>query len=389
MEVQKAIRLAADSEVLVTGTPYFVGSDAQGRIFLIRSSRLGLPEAPPLVFDHNGRFLTELGRRGRGPGETLYPSWIDFGPDDSIRVFEASRIHVFGPDLHPARTQLDLREVRSLRYVVRFGDGMIVGLGNEFLKPGEPRPVHELRPGVKSLTMMPEPALKVPNGPVRVLAASRNPHRFWIGQFDLSEGVGYDLLLTDPGGHVFAAFRRRPVWWKSPRIIGLKTFVPTSRVQAVREIRNGLLLVLVAQPRSDWKPGTADPRNLMASSDAYEARMELVDVVQRGVSGWAHVPGYPVGIVDDTTIATYVEDADGSPHVDLWRAYPTDGRSQGTSPPVRGTPPLRQFDESKPADAPPTSAGIARRTPVSCYFASSFLPAFRLSQLRIVLNTRK
>jgi hypothetical protein len=78
--------------------------DGEGRLILLPAHGGG----PPLVFDSGGRPLGGLGRRGRGPGETIYPLWIDNTIDntigDTIRVFESTRTVIFGPNRMHVRT---------------------------------------------------------------------------------------------------------------------------------------------------------------------------------------------------------------------------------------------------------------------------------------------
>jgi len=312
------LRVGSDGEEVINGYPWFISSDMTGRIFLIGPQpRRVIPEGPPIVFDHRGQYLGTLGRRGSGPGETRDPSWVDVETDDSICVFEKGRMVVFGPDLKHVATRADTRAFRALHDVVPLPDGSLVGLGSEFVKPGRPRPIHMLQPGAASVRFMPEPQQPKVEGVARVLARSRNRSldRFWVAQFAAHEGRGYDLVLMDVSPRIHVALRRRPIWWRSAAIYGKPEFTPTSRVMAVREVANGIVGVLFAHAPADWRL-RVNPKKY--SYMAYETRLELMDTAGGVVLASAQVRGFPLRILSDSTFATYVEDEDGAPHIDVW-----------------------------------------------------------------------
>jgi len=319
LSTKRLFRIGSDSEDVINNYPIFISSERKGRIFLIGPRpRHVLPEGPPLVFDQRGQYLGTLGGRGSGPGETWRPSWVDVDTDDSIRVFEQGRMVVFGQDLKHVATRSDTRSVRRLQDVVMLPDRSIVALGSEFLTPGRPRAIHMLRPGEAAVQFMPEPQQPKADGRARVLARFRNrgSDRFWVAQFDAHEGHGYDLLLMDVSPRVHIALRRRPTWWRSAAIYGKPEFTPTSRVMAVREVANGIVGVLFAHPRADWRPSRIEPKR--GSYMAYETRLELMDTARGVVVASAQMRGYPLRILSDSTFATYLEDEDGTPHIDVW-----------------------------------------------------------------------
>lgn len=57
-----------------------------------------------LLFGTNGNFVRAFGVKGSGPGEFTRIAKLVYGPQDSLFVFEARKVHVFDPSLRFART---------------------------------------------------------------------------------------------------------------------------------------------------------------------------------------------------------------------------------------------------------------------------------------------
>jgi len=58
------------------------------------------------VYDHDGAFITNIGRRGEGPGEYSYPGPITAAADGRVFVLDArhARVNVYAPDGEPLDT---------------------------------------------------------------------------------------------------------------------------------------------------------------------------------------------------------------------------------------------------------------------------------------------
>lgn len=149
----------ADSTWVVAPAPSVVlGVEPEGILFesVSGAARLpdgslvvadgGLSSARLLMFAPDGRYVRSLGRSGRGPGEFVWVTSLDVGPNDSLLAFDTSlqRLTVFTPDGRLARTA-PYRIVPGLAgttgklfSVSRLMDGTLVGQGAETFRQGPP-----------------------------------------------------------------------------------------------------------------------------------------------------------------------------------------------------------------------------------------------------------
>lgn len=92
----------ADDDELIKGPVVApVVRDSRGRFFVLDQDR-----GPVKVFTSDGRFSNLLGRRGAGPGESVWSATVAIGMGDSIFVADRSlmRGSVFGPNLTFSRS---------------------------------------------------------------------------------------------------------------------------------------------------------------------------------------------------------------------------------------------------------------------------------------------
>lgn len=78
-----------------------VALDHRGRLFVADDQAVRVA-----VFDHQGRYLQDLGRKGKGPGELERPWLIAVDSQDSVYVWDPplGRLNVFGPNLRYVRS---------------------------------------------------------------------------------------------------------------------------------------------------------------------------------------------------------------------------------------------------------------------------------------------
>jgi hypothetical protein len=187
------------------------------------------------------------------------------------------------------------------------------------VKRGEARPIHIVSAGRAIRRTVREAILPKPPESLRLLTRARkgNTRAFWVAEFDANQGRGYDLLLIDDASRLYSAVRRLPASWNSAEIYGPVHNVPTSRVVDVREVADDVLAVLIAQPRVDWKRIPEEQTN-SGFWNRYESLIELIDVKRRVALGSARMPGFPTRILGDGRVATYLENNDATPHLDVW-----------------------------------------------------------------------
>lgn len=82
----------AGPEEQVFGDVTSVAADAAGRIYV--ADRVG---SLLRVYGPDGRFLRQIGREGRGPGEYESPVDLAFGPEGRLHVRDANRVTVLAP----------------------------------------------------------------------------------------------------------------------------------------------------------------------------------------------------------------------------------------------------------------------------------------------------
>jgi hypothetical protein len=292
--------------------------DRRGRIHVV-TIRQARPYGPPEVFDSLGRHLGPLGRRGEGPGETTVPYWIDAGYDDTIRVFEAGRVVVFDADLRHVRTYAETT-CSGMRHVAAAGR-LLSRSATEVRASGQRADfVHRRSADGTAWSIVPEVVPVAAYGPNRVLrsAYDKRSGTFWIAQFATHNGQGYDLWQMDSSLKPSAVLRRRPPWWHSAPVYDERRLIPSSRVIDVRDLGGGLVAVLIAQPRSDWRSVEVDEVRVTGWWNMYDSIVEVQDWRRRVIVSTARMTGYPQRILSDTRVATYAEE-DGIPFLDVWK----------------------------------------------------------------------
>lgn len=83
----------------------------------------------PLVFSHEGKFISKIGRFGKGPGEFLYPYSVRFDKKDQVFLIVNHRsVHYYSTEFEHLKTiKLDT-ETRAITTVVPLPDGRVAAL---------------------------------------------------------------------------------------------------------------------------------------------------------------------------------------------------------------------------------------------------------------------
>ena len=310
------------------------------------------------VFDSTGSFRGNLARAGQGPGEVRESAWIEAGTDDTIRVYERDRVLLFGPRLTFAGTErlnLSPRVIRRPGQPDRVTSGAAIqgvvriarlSSGAFAVSSRGPLVVDPKRLTIRTRTGDVVASATLPDSSGRhvsyIPAAGRTVRGIGVWLLHTEpDSVGYRILWSDTSGNLTAVLGRRPRWWHRTPIDDQKVVYRVQNGQVVivppptapiprqpslamdiAETEHGVLHVLIGQPRERWEGITGENRWI----DAYSTIIEAVDPRALGVTARYEASGYPVALLGDDYVATYREDHDGVPYIDLWRIPGLPGR---------------------------------------------------------------
>jgi hypothetical protein len=279
---------------------------------------------PPSIYNGMGEFVGTVGRPGQGPGEIVHTLWVTAGDEDTVRLYDWSRVLTFSANFEHVSTSAHPRTFVMYGMVVRLPGGSFVALGGEALRAGQPRPIHLQRSDGSSRLVSRFPSFN-DAGQSRVLAPALDGGRFgrfWVAQFSLINGSGFDLYLADTAGVVTDALRHAPNWWHRERTSVSPLPTGTSRVVALREIQPGVVAVLVAQPKPNWADISIDTKTFAGIWNRYDTVLEIIDVREAAVIGRARVAGYPRALLRNQRLAVYRELEDGVPVIEVLKFHP-------------------------------------------------------------------
>jgi hypothetical protein len=165
-----------------------------------------------------------------------------------------------------------------------------------------------------------------PLRPSRALAAAgaKQDGLLWVAESYFVRTRGYEVMLVDTVGRARQTFRREAEWWNSwasapaPGVFNTSDTArrPPSSVVDVREDKRGRLLVLVSHPREGWKTVRVEDRYQEGN---YFAVLDVIDPRSGRLLATLRVEGQPLAVLSDDQFATYREDRDGYPFIDVWR----------------------------------------------------------------------
>lgn len=189
-----------------------VGSDGAGNLYVLDTGAHRI-----LVFDRSGTLVREMGRKGGGPGELQYPSYLAVAEDGTVTVTDfAKGLVTFAPDGTPAGERRRGGALPSRIAVGAFG---IAGVVQRRGEPGDSMPEElMLLSGEDSVvvarTYVPmKTDVGFPDCPVRIsgMAVVLAPELVWgvAGErFAVSRGAEYVIDLYDHAGRLAGSVRR-------------------------------------------------------------------------------------------------------------------------------------------------------------------------------------
>jgi hypothetical protein len=272
--------------IRLRGRPAIATIDGRGRYWIVEGIN------PPLLFDHSGKFLQQVGQKGRKLGEFLAPSAIVALPGDSILVLDAAlRGTVFASSLVPARSIVvpaPLHPVAILRWPILIANGprpTSGGVGWPLHRMSLAKDTAEILdsfgPGNGSIS--PETTL---DG-TQLVAPSRTSGAWSIDQ------VQYRLNRWNVDGSREFSIERRPAWFAEPTHhgIGSPTTPPPPSVAGIVEDAAGLVWIFVNVPSGSWQSawpvipqGTKEiSTGLIMFDKLYHTVVEVIDPAIRRV----------------------------------------------------------------------------------------------------------
>ena len=303
-------------EGTLVGRPQVVFEDGRQRFWVVGESE------PPQVYDHSGRFLANIGRKGRGPGELGRPAGAILLPGDSVLVFDG-----IGPRGIVVAPDLTMR--RSVRMLGNLGRGLVLQWPTAVVMNGivgtpgfAGSPLHELRFGgdradlVKSFgpgagEAAPGPAARQQS---QVLARARGGG-FWTG----SQFVYEFRKWRSPGGEQ-EAYRRNPSWFagRARPWLGNLTTPPPPAMAGIQEDSDGLLWIFVRVPARNWREGWSQvpagarevPARLILLEKLFDTMIEVVDPTAGVVVARRQLNQYLVDLPGSGQAAFYEEQND-------------------------------------------------------------------------------
>lgn len=307
--VKRVARIGEDVDVSIRGIPYTVASDGRNRVYVIEQRNLR-PSTPVLVFSPEGKFLRRLGAYpgGLGPGELAQPYAILAGLGDTLRIIEQSRVITLNGQFQHLRTQSTPRTIGTPVRVVGFSEGLYLATGTERDPRNLQARLHFISTRLSAPSTIDEEKLPDFPGTERVIGPAADPktRHAWVVQYGHTGTKGYQAFSIDSTSNVSELLQTTASWWMTQ-----------TRVIDVREYAGGILAVLVAQPKSDWREVEVNPRTGAGRWRRYESLLQLIDLRAGRVIGRESFVGYPRALLTNFRVATYGEE-DDIPYVDLW-----------------------------------------------------------------------
>lgn len=304
-----------------------VGADVEGRLWYADDGLI------PQIFDAQGRFLRELGRRGEGPGEYLGVRWWSQLPGDSMLVFDSrgGRAVVLAPDL---------RAVRYIAMPVPVDGAIVLAWPQRVLiqaripigdRQGFPLHVLDMsgRTAVFQASLTSDgrrPTLPGRGNPLpRHLFARSSNGGAWT-----AEQANYRISQWDSEANLVNAWTREAPWfYEGPQSGSLRHVV-----QGMRQDDEGRIWVVIRAPRPDaaekveealsrapqvGSPGrSARPASaLPPPQELYDTIIEVLDLQSGRVLARQRLESVFLGLLPNSRAAVYYEDELGVPRVDI------------------------------------------------------------------------
>ena len=312
----------AEGRGAIAGPPIGVTEDSQGRFWLLYD------KTAPLVFDHSGRFLREIGTVGAGPAEFRGPYHAFVIPGDSLVVLDQAnqRATVVGPNLTPART-ITLSGWFMTAVSVTWPDAVLIS-GKVPSSMAASQPVHivsfaegQTRAVTSFGASADEPLDGNPWSPFRHLIPAGEKSTWVVHPYH------YRLRRLSNDGTVAEVLDRTAAWFKGyPEFsMGSPTIPPPTTIRGMSIDATGRLWLFIHTPSQNWRTawpalpsGTREvSANAIKAQSLYRTAIEVLDPVGGKLIARRQIDAWVAAVLQEGRVALYQENALGFPSLKI------------------------------------------------------------------------
>jgi hypothetical protein len=302
--------------------PYNLARDSKGRFIATF-----METSPPRIFAPDGRFVRSLGRLGKGPGEFERAYGVWQLPGDTIMVLDTRGRNFYGGDFTRIRTD---PPPPLYSFETTLPNGTRVVWETYDPKTSAIQLNHQTSSGKHlrrlSIPYPMRPTVTIPT--LRLAAAGRNSF-WWL----MSNEYHIERWSTD--GAKKLTIDRKADWWVDPvgeRVSPTKAQAPIrvsakhpmSSLNDLRDDGKGHLWVIGRVPRKDLPPDDTLRRTgegpFSHPYDRYDTIVEVFDSNTGKLLVTQRFSGYFSHLLGNGYLAKLVDDEEGRPVVEIWKA---------------------------------------------------------------------
>jgi hypothetical protein len=310
-----------DGPAVIDRLPFSVRVDGRSRYWVVSERQL------PMVFGPDGRFLKQVGRMGRGPGEFEWPFDVLPISSDSVLVLDpgARRTTVIRPDLTPGRTINLVAQIREPA-LVRWPDAVVMS-GSIYTDGGKDYPLHRVsfaRNEAQVTRQFGTETYNLNQFEMSQMFKHLTPSKAGVWSSDQLE---YRFASWTKDGTLIHLFERRPPWFpqRSAGWLGSPTTAPPPTVSDIAEDESGLLWTFVRVAASTWRegwPARKPGQREVAMKDIQHDRMfgtiiEVIDPLAKRVVARHSMKEYVFAALPGRRAAVYGSTVDGEPFISI------------------------------------------------------------------------
>jgi hypothetical protein len=310
VRMRKMTVLSGEDETGLPRHPQTIVRDSRGRVF----TGYGDASVLPRVFGPDGKLIQTFLRKGSGPNELEFVDGMLLLGGDSLMLMNRKNMYIFDPELQVART---------LPAPNRFSSGTSISGGRSVLMRGG-----NMQTLTERIAIVDNMGADISEMDIKVSAKGADSYtRMAAGQEDSFwwlMSAEYDVQRWGTNGKRLLTIQRNAPWWSDGT--GLQRNKPMGvrapvSITDVREDGQGHLWIIAAVPRrtlavSDTAGLQGDPPPYVL----YDTMIEILDSRTGKLLVSERVAGYFSHLLGANHLSKLVDDADGHPLVEIWKA---------------------------------------------------------------------